>query len=124
VHGLLKPIPSEETYRTALADNLESSLDGLRNSGEQIWIATGLVTRAWWKVLENSPNEAGGDLDSAAEIAERGPMKLFMADIHLCRGRLFREKTELQKARLLIEDCGYWRRKDELEDVELAASGW
>ena len=39
------------------------------------------------------PWERTGGLDEAWEIAERGPMKLFLADIHLYRARLFfREK--------------------------------
>jgi len=63
----------------------------------------------------------------AWEITESGPMKLFMADIHLHRARLFfREKeypwespeADLKAARKLIEQCGYWRRKEELEDAE------
>jgi hypothetical protein len=66
-------------------------------------------------------------LDEAWEIAERGAMKLFMADIHLYRARLFfREATypwesptvDLAAARKLIEQCGYGRRKEELEDAE------
>ena len=28
------------------------------------------------------------------------------------------------KARALIESCGYWRRKEELEDAEEAAKMW
>ena len=81
------------------------------------------------------------DLDEAWEIAERGSMKLFMADIHLYRARLFgrtdrkdeggRMKDErvypwespqadLAEARRLIESCGYGRRKAELEDAEKA----
>ena len=51
-------------------------------------------------------------------------MKLHMADIHLHRARLFRDKAELVKARALIEECGYWRRKEELEDAEAAAGAW
>jgi hypothetical protein len=47
-----------------------------------------------------------------------------MADIHLHRARLFRDKTELAKAHALIEECGYWHRKEELEDAELAARSW
>ncbi len=39
-------------------------------------------------------------------------MKLHMADIHLHRARLFRDKSELAKARALIAACGYWRRKE------------
>jgi hypothetical protein len=51
-------------------------------------------------------------------------MRLFMADIHLHRARLFRDKGELKKARALIEQCGYWRRREELEDAEKAAETW
>jgi hypothetical protein len=56
------------------------------------------------------------------EIAERGSMKLFMADIHLHRARLSRDKSELAKAHALIEECGYRRRKKELDDAEAAGS--
>ena len=54
-------------------------------------------------------------------------MKLLMVDIHLHRARLFfREanypwespEADLAAARKLIEECGYWRRKEELEDAE------
>ncbi len=64
------------------------------------------------------------DLDEAWQIAERGSMKLHMADIHLRRAHLFRDKSELAKARALIAACGYWRRKEELEDAEAAAGPW
>ena len=67
---------------------------------------------------------ARADLDEAWQIAERGPMRLHMADIHLHRARLFRDKEELKKARAMIERCGYWRRKQELEDAEQAAKHW
>jgi hypothetical protein len=42
----------------------------------------------------------------------------------LHRARLFRDKSELTKARALIAACGYWRRKEELEDAEVAAGAW
>jgi hypothetical protein len=77
-------------------------------------------------------------LDEARQIAERGPMRLHLADIHLHRARLFHAtspypwnkgpdgkprgpKDDLAAARALIEQCGYWRRKEELEDAEAAA---
>lgn len=60
------------------------------------------------------------DLDEAWEIAERGSVRLHMADVDLHGGRLFRDKDELAKARALIEECGYWRRREELEDAEKA----
>lgn len=33
-------------------------------------------------------------------------------------------KTIFAAARKLIEQCGYWRRKEELEDAEAAAKNW
>jgi len=84
----------------------------------------GLIARAWLHALTNNPTAAHADLDEAWQIAARGDMRLFMADIHLHRARLFRDQAELQKARELIEQCGYWRRKEELEDAEAAARGW
>ena len=71
---------------------------GLRRAGEQIWLTAGLLTRAWLRFLDGQPTgptSAQEDLDEAWEIAERGPMRLFLADIHLYRARLFglREPT-------------------------------
>jgi hypothetical protein len=54
-------------------------------------------------------------------------MKLFLADIPLYRARLFGRETfypwesphaDLAEARKLIKQCGYGRRKEELEDAE------
>ena len=84
----------------------------------------GLIARAWLHALTQNEPAARADLDEAWQIASRGGMRLFMADIHLHRARLFRDKEELKKARSLIEECGYWRRKEELEDAERAAVDW
>jgi hypothetical protein len=101
----------------------------------------GLLTRAWLRLLEGETDGARADLDEAWEIAERGPMRLFMADVHLYRARLFHgvtpypwdkdkqgnlrgPKDDLAAARRLIEQCGYGRRKEELEDAEEAAKNW
>jgi TIR domain len=78
-------------------------------------------------------------LEEAQQISERGPMPLYLADVHLHRARLFGRlpknerqtkfpeidpKAELAEARRLIEKHGYWRRKEELEDAETAAINW
>ena len=47
-------------------------------------------------------------------------MPLYLADVHLHRARLFRDKAELAKAARLIRDLGYGRRYDELADAEAA----
>ncbi len=115
----------------------------LRRAGQQDELPKALLTRAWLRFLTGAhtgPESAQEDLDEAWEIAERGPMKLFMADIHLYRARLFHAlrpypwqnsdgsprgpKDDLVAARKLIEKCGYWRRKEELEDAEEAAKNW
>jgi tetratricopeptide (TPR) repeat protein len=120
---------------------IEEAVSGLRRSGNMDDLPRGLLTRAWLRFLEGGADGARADLDEAWEIAERGSMRLFMADIHLHRARLFHgvtpypwgkdeqgkprgPKDDLAAARRLIEQCGYWRRKEELEDAEEAAKNW
>ena len=65
-------------------------------------------------------------------IAERGSMRLHMADTLLHRARLFMRvepypwpggpKADLAAVRRLIEECGYHRRDEELADAEEALS--
>lgn len=109
---------------------LDTAVSALRRAGTMHDIPHALLARAWLRFLDGActgPESAQADLDEAWEIAERGPMRLFLADIHLHRARLFfREErypwespaADLAAARKLIEQCGYWRRKEELEDAE------
>jgi hypothetical protein len=111
---------------------LDAAAAGLRRAGQQQYLPPGLLTRAWLRAFigaHTGPDSAQADLDDAWEIADRGPMRLHMADIHLYRARLFfREahypwespEADLAAARGLIERCGYGRRKDELEVAEEA----
>jgi len=103
--------------------HIKAAVDGLRQAGAQEFIVRGLLTRAWLRhSLDDLPG-AEADLDEAQRIAERGGMKLFLADIALTRARLFNDTVELAKARALIEACGYWRRREELEDAEKRLAG-
>ena len=122
----------------------------LRANGETHQLPRALLIRAWLRFLDGKPTgpeSAQEDLDEAWEIAERGPMRLFMADIHLYRARLFGRpsveasgsvgrpatapvrpatapypwespEADLAAARELIIKCGYGRRLPELEDAE------
>jgi tetratricopeptide (TPR) repeat protein len=122
--------------RRDAAATLDAAVDGLRRASQQQDLPFGLLNRAWLRSLTSAhvfPKSAQGDLDEAWEIAERGPMRLHMADIHLYRARLFHgvkpypwksPHDDLAAARKLIEQCGYWRRKEELEDAEEAAKNW
>lgn len=82
--------------------------------------------------MRTGPESAQRDPDEAWEIAERGPMKLFQADIHLYRARLFIRKPaypwqspqeDLAAAEQLINACGYHRRDEELADAKQAILG-
>lgn len=123
---------------------LDAAVDGLRRAGTTHHLPRGLLTRAWLRASEGEhtgPESAHGDLDEAWEIAERGPMRLFMADIHLYRARLFHAvkpypwstdadgnergpKDDLAAAEKLINECGYHRRDEELADAKAAAEYW
>lgn len=129
------------TCHSLLAD----AVSGLRRAGQQFMLPRGLFTRAWLRSQggqQTGRESAQEDLDEAWEIAERGPMRLHLADIHLYRARLFHAvkpypwdkfpdgsegrgpKDDLADARKLIERCAYWRRKEELEDAEEASKNW
>ncbi|MCB1826631.1 hypothetical protein [Accumulibacter sp.] len=114
--------------------DVEQAVAGLRRAGVNDYLVRGLLTRAWLRHLlgaRTGPDSAQADLDEAWDIAERGPMRLFLADIHLHRARLFHAATpypwgspqaDLAAARKLIEQCGYGRRLEELADAEAALS--
>lgn len=115
------------------SSHISAAMDGFNRAGMQQYLPLGLLSRAWLRFLENDTKGARSDLDEAWEISERGPMRLHMADIHLYRARLFNgvkpypwtsPQEDLAAARKLIERCGYWRRKEELEDAEVAAKNW
>jgi hypothetical protein len=113
------PTLPQVTYNHIAAAN-----ENLRAAGIMDQLLNGLLTRAWIRFLSGDEPSCREDLDEAWEIAERGPMPLFQADILLYSARLFRDRTALAEARRLIEKHGYHRRNEELADAELAAKGW
>jgi hypothetical protein len=78
----------------ACHSSVQHAVDGLRRAGSQDYIPLGLLTRAWLRSLTGArtgPESVQADLDEAWEIAERGPMPLFLADIHLYRAPVIRQ---------------------------------
>jgi tetratricopeptide (TPR) repeat protein len=132
--GLATPVGTKSLSDLAAARyHMSAAVDGLRHAGTTHHVPRGLLSRAWLRFLQHDTEGARTDLDEAWEIAERGPMRLHMADIHLYRARLFHTvqpypwdspHADLAAARTLIEACGYWRRKEALEDAEAAAENW
>jgi hypothetical protein len=122
-------------YLATARRELEAAVSGLRRAGTQDMLPRALLTRAWLRFLTDArtgPDSAQEDLDEAWEIAERGPMKLFLADIHLHRARLFFREAkypwdspaaDLAAAGQLINTCGYHRRDQELADAQRAILG-
>jgi hypothetical protein len=107
-------------------------VDDLRRAGQLDDMPRGLLTRASLRFLDGDAAGACADLDEAWDVAERGLMKLHIADIHLYRARLFfREnhypwkspQDDLAAAEKLINDCGYHRRDEELADAKRAILG-
>jgi hypothetical protein len=98
----------------------EAAVSGLRAAGDQMYLPLGLLTRAQLRHALGELPGAEADLKEAEDIAARGGMKLFLADLALTRARLFRAPAPLATARTLIQQCGYNRRLPELEDAEAA----
>ncbi|WP_347279774.1 hypothetical protein [Plasticicumulans sp.] len=104
------------------------AVDGLRKAGHDEMIVRGLLTRACVLKFSADPGSeaekaARAALDAAQRIAERGGMKLFLADVHLHRARLFDDRTALDAARQLIDATGYERRRGELDDAQCRLDG-
>jgi len=117
----------------SISQHILKAVERFRSAGRATHIPRGLLARSWLRFLQNDTEGSRADLDEAWQIAERGPMRLHMADIFLYRARLFHAvkpypwespHVDLVAARKLIEQCGYWRRKEELEDAEAAAQNW
>ncbi|HEV7667428.1 MAG TPA: hypothetical protein VGS22_02810 [Thermoanaerobaculia bacterium] len=108
----------EGTAASAARPEIEQAVDGLRRAGVHDYLLRGLLTRAWLRFVAGDEAGARADLAEAKEIASRGPMPLYLADVALYRGRMFKDRAALAEARLLIERHGYGRRLGELEDAE------
>jgi len=101
---------------------IETAVDGLRRAGTLHWQPSGLLTRAWLRFAQSRPDAARADLDEAEQIARRGPMPLFLADVALYRARFFHDRAALAEARRLVDEHGYGRRVEEVAAVEAAAA--
>jgi TIR domain len=107
------------TGTTPNPDTADSAIDTLRHAGLQDYLVSGLLTRAWTREAAIGAHAAVDDLNEAWDIAERGGMRLHLADIHLHRAHLCHTltpypwnnpTTDLNDAARLIDDCGYHHR--------------
>ena len=117
---LANPLPQPTLYLPHVA----AAVARLRDAGQMDDLPRGLLIAALYYFVRGERDLALKQLAEAQQIAERGPMPLFLADIHLYRARMFRDKAELGRAAQLIRELGYGRRTEELADAEAAAKGW
>ena len=99
-------------------DEIEKAVAGLHASGEIEFVARGLLTRSWLRFAQGDEPGARADLGEAAEIAERGSMRLHLADVAIYRARFFGDRAALAEARRLVDACGYGRRRAEVAELE------
>jgi hypothetical protein len=82
---------SAETARAdarAASTRLDDAVEGLRASAVNEQVARGLLARAAFRRAVGDWDRTARDLDEAQEIAEPGPMRLFLCDCALERSRL------------------------------------
>ncbi|MFO1459656.1 MAG: hypothetical protein U1G08_09600 [Verrucomicrobiota bacterium] len=120
------PLPTLELPHVAAAVN------GLRAAAQMYHLPRGLLTAALYHFVLGEPTLAWKQLAEAQQIAERGPMPLFLSDVYLTRARLagrrmgetgswnIDPKAELARAAHLIRTHGYGRRFEELAAAEAA----
>jgi hypothetical protein len=125
---LANPLPQP----TLDLPHVATAVNGLRAAGHMDELPRGLLTASLYRFVRGEHDLALKHLAEAQQIAERGPMPLYLADIHLTRARLagsLREegggmnvdaKAELSQAAQLIRTLGYGRRYEELADAEAA----
>jgi tetratricopeptide (TPR) repeat protein len=68
--------------------HIDEAVDGLRAAGQGDYVPAGLLARAAFRRSIGDWDGASRDLDEVEEIAEPGPMKLFLCDMALERARL------------------------------------
>ena len=123
--GLVRAILAHPLPQPTLdLPQVAAAVNGLRDSGDLDELPKALLTAALHHFVRGDAASARTALDQAQQIAERGPMPLHLADIHLHRARLFGDRAELARARDLIQNHAYGRRNDELQDAESAAANW
>ncbi|GAA4798502.1 toll/interleukin-1 receptor domain-containing protein [Lysobacter hankyongensis] len=113
---LANPLPQP----TLDLPHVAAAVSGLRAAGLMNHLPRGLLTASLYHFVRGEHALALKHLAEAQQIAERGPMPLFLADIHLHRARMFRDNAELALAAQLIRTLGYGRRYEELADAEAA----
>ena len=119
------------TARTLDSGDADEAVTVLRQANNQAYLAVGLLARAQVRHHVGDLDGARGDLDEAAEIAGRGPMRLHLCDTLLLRAHLFHDHhpypwhdptTDLDEAQQLIHATSYHHRQPFLDHTRTLVS--
>lgn len=100
---------------------LQQVIEDLRKAGYQDELAGGLLARAEWARVAKQFDQARHDLAEAFTIAERGEMRLHLADCYLEFARLSLATGDRdsackawETAKTMVDEMGYHRRDGEV----------
>ena len=129
-HPTFSPQPGRRSPPPATAGaQLDAAVAGLRAAGSSAHLPNGLLARAAYHRDAGNDKLATADLTEAFEIAERGGMRLFLADCWLERARQRLAEPNAREERLrhaaeaivraekIVEEAGYHRRDPDLAIV-------
>jgi hypothetical protein len=105
-------------------DFADSAVTTLRKASDLRFLPRALTLRSLALFETGMIAEAAEDLDSARDIAERGPMPLLLVDVYLARAHVLHDRAALEEAEKLIYKHGYHRRNEELAGALEAAERW
>jgi hypothetical protein len=112
--ALYRWLLSGDRTQPLIVEHLQAAMDYLRRANSHDHLPKGLLTAAIVAFLQGDQDRSKQLLSETQLIAERGPMPLVLADVHLHRARLCRDREQLQKASELIRKHHYGRRFVEL----------
>lgn len=125
---------SDDPATAPTLDELDLAVTGLREAGHQEFLVAGLLERAlfWSRAIAagrgGDEARATQDLDEALVIAERGSMRLLLADVHLERARLAfatgddsHGHAELTRGIEFVRATGYGRRVAATQEIGSSA---
>jgi len=128
--ALTAPVPATpgekvEADFAQAAGHLDRAVEGLRQAGDEEYVARGLLARSTLHRLRANRAAAAADLSEALEIADRGGMRIFACDAHLEWARLELQRGDtaaagkhVAAARNLVDETGYRRREREVVWLE------
>lgn len=117
---------NENIHYEGAFEFLKRAVEGLRRADQLDLLPRGLLARTAWARVAKQFEQARRDLAEAFTIAERGEMRLHLADCYLEFARLSLATGDRDSARrawetakAMIEEMGYHRRDGEVAELSV-----